>query len=110
MVFIARLGIPYVILSTCRRPRRSFLTGLTSENFVPIPWMRSLLFPRWEIRVASLMFGIALSWWALLFFRMIMLSRLNFMLIRPMNPGLSPIFMRPVLRMGKSNSLTGSTI
>ena len=43
-------------------------------------------------------------------FRTIMLSRLNFMLIRPMNPGLSPIFTRPVLRMGKSNSLTGSPI
>jgi endonuclease/exonuclease/phosphatase family metal-dependent hydrolase len=45
--------------------RRYFLTGPTLENYVPILWMRSLLFPRWEIQGASLLFGIALSWWAL---------------------------------------------
>jgi hypothetical protein len=65
---------------------------------------RSLLFPQWEIRVVSLLFGIARSWWAVLFSRMIMLSRLNSLLIRRMNPGLSQIFKRPVLRMGKLNS------
>jgi hypothetical protein len=43
-------------------------------------------------------------------FRMSMLFRLNSLLIHPMNPGLSLIFTRPILRMGKSNFLTGSLI
>jgi hypothetical protein len=110
MVFVVRFRNLGVMVSACRKPRRNTSIGLTSEIFAPVPLTLLLLFPRWGIRVVPLLFGIARNWWAMLFIRMNMLFRLNFPLIRRMDPGLSQIFTRPALRMGKLNSSPNTTV
>jgi hypothetical protein len=58
----------------------------------------------------SLLSRIVRSWMAVLSSKTSMLSRLNFLLFRRRNLGLSPTFMRPVPQLGRLNSFTGFPI
>jgi hypothetical protein len=90
--------------------KKEFFDQAYLKNSVPITLIHLLLFLRWGIRVAPLLFRKVQNWWAMLFFRMIMLNRWNLAPIYRIAPGLLRTFMHHVLHRGKLISSTGSLI